>query len=158
MRDGMIPKQPYTLYLEWGFAQTRRRYHQLSEKLKLLLDDYASPQGGVAMGIDPCSAVLDHRQRQSYSYGNNLLNPENRDFLNEIFACLGLDADTTFDRFAEALWWTFFAGNCGAYDKEKMMCFLSTMLQLTHCTDFSTILLYANRGVTKMCTPLRQTA
>lgn len=101
MHDGLMPKQAYTLYLEWGFAQTRLRYHQLSEKLKLLLDDYASPHGGVAMGIDPYSAVSDDRQRQSYSYRNNLLNPENRDFLNEIFACLGLDADTTFDQFAE---------------------------------------------------------
>lgn len=101
MCDGLIPKQEYTLYIEWGFAQTSLRYDQLSDKLKAYLSDYTSPHGGVSMGISVRSAVPDEHQRQYDSYRNNLLNPENREFLNEIFTCLGLDGDTPFDRFAE---------------------------------------------------------
>ena len=52
------------------------------------------------MGIHPAYAVPDEKIRQYEKYKNNLLNPENRDFLNEIFACLGLDPDTDFDTFA----------------------------------------------------------
>ena len=101
LRDGLIPQQEYTLYIEWGFAQTSLRYDQLSDKLKAFLADYSSPHGGVSISIDPYSAVPDEKYRQYYSYRNNLLNPENREMRNEIFACLGLDPDTTFDRFAE---------------------------------------------------------
>ena len=53
------------------------------------------------MGIDPHSAVPDEKRRQYYSYRKNLLNPENHEMLSEIFACLGLNTDTTFDQFAE---------------------------------------------------------
>lgn len=101
LRDGLIPKQEYTLYIEWGFAQTSLRYDQLSDRLKEQLADYASPHGGVFTGIDPRSAVPDEKQRQLYAYRRNLLNPENREIRGEIFACLGLGADTTFDRFAQ---------------------------------------------------------
>lgn len=101
MRDGLIPQQEYTLYIEWGFAQTSLRYDQLSDKLKSLLADYSSPHGGVSMGIDPRSAVPDEKHRQYYSYRKNLLNPENSEMLDEIFACLGLNPGTTFDQFAE---------------------------------------------------------
>ena len=101
IRDGMIPRQEYTLYIEWGFAQTNLYYDQLSDKLKELLLDYRSPHGGVAMSIDPRTAVPDQKHRQYYSYRKNLLNPENQEFLNEIFACLGLNANTTFDQFAK---------------------------------------------------------
>lgn len=101
MRDGFIPKNEYSLYIEWGFAQTLLRYDQLSDELKEYLDSYSSPHGGVSMHIDPCAAVLNERQRQYDSYRNNLLNPENRKILNEIFACLGLNAEATFDQFAE---------------------------------------------------------
>lgn len=101
MRDGLIPQQEYTLYIEWGFTQTNLRYDQLSDKLKAFLADYSSPHGGVSMRIDPRSAVPDERYRQCYSYRKNLLNPENREMLNEIFTCLGLNTDTTFDQFAE---------------------------------------------------------
>lgn len=101
MHDGLIPQQEYTLYIEWGFAQTSLRYDQLSDKLKAFLADYSSPHGGVSMGIDPCSAVPDQKHRQYYSYRKNLLNPENHEILSEIFACLGLNSDTTFDQFAD---------------------------------------------------------
>ena len=101
MRDGLIPQQEYTLYIEWGVAQTTLRYDQLSDKLKSFLTDYSSPHGGVSMSIDPHSAVPDEKRRQYYSYRKNLLNPENREMLSEIFTCLGLNTDTTFDQFAE---------------------------------------------------------
>jgi len=101
MRDGLIPKQQYTLYVEWGFAQTSLRYDQLSDKLISFLADYSSPHGGVSISIDPRSAVPDEKRRQYNSYRNNLLNPENHEMLSEIFACLGLNTDATFEQFAE---------------------------------------------------------
>lgn len=101
MHDGMIPAQEYTLYIEWGFAQTSLRYDQLSDKLKSFLSDYSSPHGGVKLSIDPYAAVPDEKHRQYYYYKKNLLNPENQEMLNEIFACLGLNPGTTFDQFAK---------------------------------------------------------
>lgn len=101
MRDGLIPEQEYTLYIEWGFAQTSLSYAQLSDRLKEMLVDYSSPHGGVSISIDPCKAVPDAKYRQHHSYQKNLLNHENREILNEIFSCLGLNADTTFDQFAK---------------------------------------------------------
>lgn len=101
MHDGLIPQQEYTLYIEWGFAQTSLRYDQLSDKLKSFLVDYSSPHGGISMGIDPCLAVPDEKHRQYSSYRKNLLNPENCEILDEIFACLGLNPGTTFDQFAD---------------------------------------------------------
>jgi hypothetical protein len=101
IRDSLIPRQEYTLYIEWGFAQTNLYYDHLSDKLKELLLDYSSPHGGVSISIDPRTAVPDQRHRQYPSYQKNLLNPENQEFLNEIFACLGLNANTTFDQFAK---------------------------------------------------------
>ena len=53
------------------------------------------------MGIDPRDAVPDEKHRQYDNYKNNLLNPKNREFLNEIFACLGLEPNTDFDSFAK---------------------------------------------------------
>ena len=100
IRDGIMPKKEYTLYIEWGFAQIELGYDKLSDKLKAFLENYSSPHGGVGMGIHPAYAVPDEKIRQYENYKNNLLNPENRDFLNEIFACLGLDPDTDFDTFA----------------------------------------------------------
>ena len=100
IRDGIMPKKEYTLYIEWGFAQIELGYDKLSDKLTAFLENYSSPHGGVGMGIHPAYAVPDEKIRQYENYKNNLLNPENRDFLNEIFACLGLDPDTDFDTFA----------------------------------------------------------
>jgi len=100
MRDGLIPQREYTLHIEWGFAQTSLSYEQLSDNLKKMLADYSSPHGGVSLSIDPREAMPDQKYRQRYSYQKNLLNPENREILNEIFTCLGLSVDTTFDQFA----------------------------------------------------------
>lgn len=114
MHDGLIPQQEYTLYIEWGFTRTSLRYEQLSDKLKTFLADYSSPHGGVSMAIDPRSAVPDEKYRQHYSYQKNLLNPENHEILSEIFTCLGLNADTTFDQFAEKF--------CGLTRKKIISC------------------------------------
>ncbi len=104
MHNGIIPKKEYTLYIEWGFAQTELEYDKLSDKLKSYLEHYFSPGRGVGMGIHPGYAVPDEKHRQNNTlYRDNLLNPENREFLNEIFACLGLDPDTDFDTFAVKL-------------------------------------------------------
>jgi len=99
MKDGLIPKQEYSLYIEWGFTQAKLDYSQLSEKLKALLENYSSPHGGVSLSISPEFAKED--ECSSYLLKKNLLMPHNRDMLNEIFACLGIDADTDFDKFAE---------------------------------------------------------
>ena len=101
MNNGLMPKQEYTLYIEWGFAQTSLRFDQLSDRLKAMLENYASPHGGVSIRIRAYDAVVGGRQRRSYTYQNNLLNPENRVILTEILPCLDLSADTTFDQFAE---------------------------------------------------------
>lgn len=101
MRDGLIPKQEYLLYIEWGFAQTSLSYEKMSDKLKEMMVDYRSPHGGVLLSIDPREATVNQKHRQRNSYKNNLLNSENREILNEIFFCLGLNADTTFDQFAK---------------------------------------------------------
>ncbi len=101
MHDGLIPQREYTLYIEWGFAQTSLPYHRLSDRLKKFLRNYSSPHGGVCTGIDARHAVPDQKLRQSFSYRSNLLNSENQDILNEIFACLNLPEDTDFDRFAQ---------------------------------------------------------
>ena len=94
------PKE-FELYIEWGFAQTKLRYDQMSDKLKEFLESYSSPHGGVALRIDPSDVILTDKNRQYYYYRNNLLIPENREMLNEIFCCLGMEPDSTFDMFAE---------------------------------------------------------
>ena len=101
INDGLIPQNEYMLYIEWGFAQTTLRYDQLSDKLKKMLLNYKSPHGGVALSIDPQMAVPDEKHRQYHFYRYNLLNSDNREILNEIFACLGLNEDATFDEFAK---------------------------------------------------------
>ena len=53
------------------------------------------------MCIDPREAIPDEKYRQHVSYRLNLLNPENREMLEEIFACLELEPNTSFERFAE---------------------------------------------------------
>lgn len=97
----LFQRSENTLYIEWGFANTELRYEQISDKLKEMLLDYTSPHFGVNLRIDPQMAVPDQKHRNYYSYKNNLLNPENKEMLNEIFFCLGLSADTTFDQFAK---------------------------------------------------------
>lgn len=100
LKDGLLSQQPYSLYIEWGFAQTKLEYNDLSDKLKQMLSTYSSPHGGVLMGIDPNDAIINAEVQKKAIYRNNLLNPENRGLLNEIFSCLGMKADSSFDEFA----------------------------------------------------------
>ena len=99
LHTGFFKKTPQALYVEWGFAQTSLPYEEVPESLREKLKDYSSPHGGVAMGIGPNLCVPED-YRELYSYKNDLLNPHNREVLNEIFACIGLDSDATFDDFA----------------------------------------------------------
>lgn len=101
MGTGLMPKQEYQLYIEWGFAHTTLAYNQLSDTLKQQMEDYSSPHGGILMGIDPRDALPDSSCRRRSFYRYNLLNPENRDILTEIFSCLEMEPDTTFDQFAQ---------------------------------------------------------
>jgi len=101
MGTGLMPKQEYQLYIEWGFTHTTLTYNQLSDTLKQQMEDYSSPHGGILMGIDPRDAIPDSSCRRRTFYRYNLLNPENRDILTEIFSCLGMVPDTTFDQFAQ---------------------------------------------------------
>lgn len=101
MHHASVDVKPYSLYVEWGFAQTQLSYEQLSETLKAYLAKYSSPHGGVCMIIDPHSVFTDESYQTHVEYQRNLLNPHNRAFLNEIFTCLGLPPDASFDQFAE---------------------------------------------------------
>ncbi len=101
IKDGFLKPESFSLYLEWGFAQTMLPYDQISDNLKVYLQDYSSPYGGVRLCIDPAYAIPDERQKQYPSYKYNLLIPENRAMLEEIFLCLGLPEDTDFDCFAK---------------------------------------------------------
>lgn len=101
MHHASVDVKPYSLSVEWGFAQTQLSYEQLSETLKAYLAKYSSPHGGVCMIIDPHSVFTDESYQTHVEYQRNLLNPQNRAFLNEIFTCLGLPPDASFDQFAE---------------------------------------------------------
>ena len=99
IQTGFFKKAAQSLYVKWGFAQTILPYEELPEKLKERLKDYSSPHGGVDLSICPDMCVPED-YREFYAHKNNLLNPHNREFLNEIFACIGLGSDATFDDFA----------------------------------------------------------
>lgn len=102
MGSGLLPAQPYSLYVEWGFASTTLDFSALSPKLKELLAAYHSPHGGVLLRLDPRSANATAELSASHRYRHDLLNPENKELRTELFSCLGLPADTTFDQFAAA--------------------------------------------------------
>ena len=86
--------------VEWGFSSVTLNYDQISDKLKEQLDRFPLQTGGVSTGIEPCFASGDDSLDLTNDR-HDLLNPINEDLRVEVFACLGLDADTTFDHFAE---------------------------------------------------------
>lgn len=95
------PKK-YNLYLEWGTAATTLSYSQLSDKLRDYLSDYRSPYGGVSMGISPDKyAVSDEEFKNSAIYKYDIFKEHNSELRLELFSCLGLPADATFDDFAK---------------------------------------------------------
>lgn len=94
--DGMVeyPKS-FNLYVEWGTAVTILPYERISEKLQEYLKEYHSPHGGVSIGIYP-----ELIGENSFEYKGNLLNDINKKMRSELFSCLGLDENATFDEFA----------------------------------------------------------
>ena len=86
--------------IEWGFASVKLTNDQLSDVLKGQLDRFALQTGGVSTGIGPDFVSVDGSPNWADDR-YDLLDPRNSDLRSEVFACLGLDADTTFDQFAE---------------------------------------------------------
>jgi len=96
-----IPEE-YSVYVEWGTAQTVLPYTQLSDSLKEYLSDYYSPHGGVSIGIRPSVLLLPEARRvQHMAYRYNLQEKHNQRLRQELFACLGLPENADFDVFAE---------------------------------------------------------
>lgn len=94
--DGIVEyPESFNLYVEWGTAVTILPFEKISKKLQEYLKDYCSPHGGVSIGIYP---NLLHEN--SFEYKGNLLNDINKEMRMELFLCLGLDANATFDEFA----------------------------------------------------------
>lgn len=96
--DG-ICKYPdsFNLYVEWGTATTIMPYEQISPKLKEYLREYRSPHGGVAMSISNTAL----KGEESYNFKYNLLNDINKGIREELFCCLQLRPDASFDEFAK---------------------------------------------------------
>lgn len=86
----------FNLYVEWGTATTVIPYEHISSKLKEYLREYRSPHGGVAMGIS--NPAL--KGEEAYKFKYNLLNDINKEIREELFRCLQLRPDTSFDEFA----------------------------------------------------------
>lgn len=86
----------YNLYVEWGTATTILPFEHISPKLKEYLREYRSPHGGTAVGIRNMAL----RGEESFEYKYNLLNDINKDIREELFRCLGLKINASFDEFA----------------------------------------------------------
>lgn len=90
----------YSLYIEWGFANTTIPKENVSSELKELLKDYKSPYAGVKLGInDDHVGKTKEYLNKSYRYTRDLLTEENNHILRAIFRCLGINEDTTYDEF-----------------------------------------------------------
>ena len=93
--------ESYRVHIEWGTAVAELSSDQLSDRLKAYLENYHSPFGGVALGIEPYILTASEEERKTLpAVKGNLLEEANRDMKNELFACLGLDPDASFDEFA----------------------------------------------------------
>lgn len=97
---GRFTREGSSMTIEWGFASVKLTNDQLSDVLKGQLDRFALQTGGVSTGIGPDFAPVDGSPNWADDR-YDLLDPRNSDLRSEVFACLGLDADTTFDQFAE---------------------------------------------------------
>lgn len=87
----------FNLYVEWGTATTILPYEHISSKLKEYLKEYSSPHGGVATGIDNIAL----KGEKSFEYKFNLLNDVNKEMREELFRCLQLNANASFEDFAK---------------------------------------------------------
>ena len=86
----------FNLYVEWGTGTTILSYEHISTKLKEYLKEYRSPHGGLAMGIN--NIALEGEK--SFDYKFNLLNDGNKEIREELFRCLQLETNASFDDFA----------------------------------------------------------
>lgn len=103
MRENMraIPEE-YNVYVEWGPAAVSVSSSQLSEKLREYLKDYSCPHGGVSMRIEPMIARVPLEEMSSWpEKPHNLLEKSYLNMREELFSCLGLKKDATFDAFAK---------------------------------------------------------
>jgi len=100
--DGLFPKfEEYTLYVEWGTASVELPYSSLSPNLIQLLSNYTSPHAGVSISIRADNWLLSKEERKTkYYWKNNLLEEYNKHIKEELFVCLGLDKNASFDDFA----------------------------------------------------------
>ena len=98
-----INKYPdaFNLYVEWGTAITILPFEQISESLKEYLLQYHSPHGGVSIGIGTSIHNRLWQGKDSYEYKYNLLNDINTDMREELFRCLELNPNASFDEFAK---------------------------------------------------------
>lgn len=92
----------YNLYVEWGTSVAELAYHQLSDELKELLEDYHCPHTGVSISIRPDMLIVSEEKKMDiYTYKYDLLEKHNQKLKEELFSCLGLDKNADFDDFAE---------------------------------------------------------
>lgn len=98
--SGRFTREGCSMNIEWGFSFVELTYEQLSDTLKEQLDRFPLMQGGVFTGIDPGFMAVDGSPNRDPNRCD-LLDPKNSDLRAEVFACLGLEPDTTFDQFAE---------------------------------------------------------
>lgn len=87
----------FKLYVEWGTATTILPYENISSKLREYLKEYHSPHGGVYTGINNIALMGEN----SNEYKFNLLNDVNKKMREELFRCLMLESDASFDDFAK---------------------------------------------------------
>lgn len=100
--DENIPMpEVFSLDIEWGTAVTSLDSSQVSGKLRTYFKDYQSPHRGVSMSIWPNLLIISDEEKMNHlAYKYNLLEEINRDMRNELFSCIGLNNDATFDEFA----------------------------------------------------------
>lgn len=101
MESGIIKKENYKLYIEWGFTQVEIPKKKISYELNNAIADYYSPFNGVSMGIYPRYCGKSKEELLEYhDYKNDLLAPHNSHILALIMENLGVSKEISFDEFA----------------------------------------------------------
>jgi hypothetical protein len=91
---GRFTLEGCSMNVEWGFSYTTLTYDQMSDKLKSQLDCFPFSCNGVCTWIDPDFI-------SSGDSAHNFLHLKNSELRAEVFSCLGLPVDTSFDQFAK---------------------------------------------------------
>ena len=87
----------FNLHVEWGTAATILPYEHISPKLMEFLQEYCSPHRSVSIGIKNIALEF----KEAFVNRNNLLNDVNKEIREELFRCLQLKPDASFDDFAQ---------------------------------------------------------